>query len=203
MTDYRSTITLALLLCCLLVPAAGVAHPGHHVTELGVVAGLLHPFTGLDHLLALIAMGLWTSQLEGPSARAAPTVFVAAVALGAGATPEAFALVWRQMAVSVSVVLLGGLVASAATVSGRLVIPLAGLVGLGHGALHTGAAGDALWSATYISGLTVATAVGVALVSAPAIHLSRGSNAPVVRGLGGVVTAVGLAVAPMSFLGLG
>lgn len=193
----------ALVVCCLLMPALGVAHPGHHVTELGAVAGLLHPLTGIDHLLALIAMGLWTSQLDGPTARAAPIAFVLAVALGAELTPEAVALVWRQMAVSASVVLLGGLVASTVTVSGRLAIPLAALVGLGHGALHTGAAGDAVWGASYVVGLTVATAVGVALSAAPARRLRAESDAPLVRAIGGAIAAVGLAVTPMAFVGLG
>ena len=193
----------ALFALCLLMPVVGVAHPGHHVTELGVVAGLLHPLTGLDHLLALIAMGLWASQLDGATARAAPIAFVAAVALGAGLTPEAVALVWRQMAVSASVVLLGGLVASAVAVSGRLAIPLAGLVGLGHGALHTGAAGDAVWGASYVVGLTIATAVGVALTAAPARRLRTENDTRILRAVGGVVAAIGLAVMPMAFLGFG
>jgi urease accessory protein len=49
----------ALLLACLPLPA--LAHSGHPEAA-GLVAGLLHPLTGADHLLALLAVGIWSAR---------------------------------------------------------------------------------------------------------------------------------------------
>ena len=53
----RFTVPTALLL--LLASGTALAHPGH---DGGLAAGLAHPFTGLDHLLAMVAVGLWAAQ---------------------------------------------------------------------------------------------------------------------------------------------
>jgi urease accessory protein len=53
------------LLTLLLLPALAHAHPGHG-TEAGFVAGALHPFTGLDHLLGVLTAGLLLGWLPEP-----------------------------------------------------------------------------------------------------------------------------------------
>ncbi|MFN0068882.1 MAG: HupE/UreJ family protein [Limisphaerales bacterium] len=69
-----------------LLPLAAAAHPGHS-NEPAAGAGFLHPFTGADHLLAMIAVGLWAAQLGGRARWALPAAFLglvcAGVALGA------------------------------------------------------------------------------------------------------------------------
>ncbi|WP_260436657.1 HupE/UreJ family protein, partial [Pseudomonas aeruginosa] len=54
---------LLAALALLAAPALAFAHPGHG--EHGLVAGLAHPLTGLDHLLAMFAVGLWAAQQQG------------------------------------------------------------------------------------------------------------------------------------------
>jgi urease accessory protein len=54
----NKTRTCLLLLSGLALSLPAAAHPGH--AETGFAAGLLHPLTGLDHLLALLAVGLWS-----------------------------------------------------------------------------------------------------------------------------------------------
>ena len=56
----KSSILFAFLLC---LPALAQAHPGHSTS--GFAAGLAHPLHGLDHILAMIAVGLWATQLGG------------------------------------------------------------------------------------------------------------------------------------------
>ncbi len=65
-------------LCMLALPAA--AHPGHD-TVAGFAAGLAHPFMGLDHLLAMLGIGMWSRRQEQPLAL--PLTFVAMMAAGA------------------------------------------------------------------------------------------------------------------------
>lgn len=57
----RNAITKLLTAIILLgTSSAAFAHPGHDVS--GLAAGLVHPFSGLDHLLAMVAVGLWAAQ---------------------------------------------------------------------------------------------------------------------------------------------
>ena len=61
---------------------AAFAHVGDH-SHLGLVAGLAHPFSGLDHMLAMVAVGLWASQLGRPAMWLMPLTFPAVMAIGA------------------------------------------------------------------------------------------------------------------------
>ena len=59
MTLKRILGAMALL----LTPAIALAHPGHG--DNGLIAGIGHPIGGLDHLLAMLAVGLWAAQQQG------------------------------------------------------------------------------------------------------------------------------------------
>src|SRR4051812_28274010 len=60
-----------------------LAHVGDH-SHMSFTEGLLHPFTGLDHALAMVAVGLWASQLGGRALWLLPLTFPAVMAVGAG-----------------------------------------------------------------------------------------------------------------------
>ena len=62
----KSLYALALF----LTPAVAFAHPGHD--HAGLLAGLAHPVFGLDHLLAMLAVGLWAAQQQGAARWALP-----------------------------------------------------------------------------------------------------------------------------------
>src|SRR6185295_12960290 len=70
MTLKRTLGALALL----LTPALAFAHPGHG--DNGLIAGISHPLGGLDHLLAMLAVGLWAAQQQGAARWALPCTFV-------------------------------------------------------------------------------------------------------------------------------
>lgn len=72
---------ILLALAVFLVPVAAWAHPGHGPGS-GFVSGLVHPISGLDHILAMIAVGLWAAQLGGRALFFLPLSFVAALGLG-------------------------------------------------------------------------------------------------------------------------
>ena len=63
-----------------LSPALAFAHGGHDHS--GLLAGVAHPITGLDHLLAMLAVGLWAAQQSGTARWALPGTFVATMLLG-------------------------------------------------------------------------------------------------------------------------
>ncbi len=69
----------------LLTAGAALAHPGHAGHEaLGVGTGLLHPLTGADHMLAMVAVGLWAALRGGRSLVTWPATFVTAMLVGFG-----------------------------------------------------------------------------------------------------------------------
>ncbi|HEX8602638.1 MAG TPA: HupE/UreJ family protein, partial [Pseudoduganella sp.] len=97
-----------------------LAHPGH--VEMGFADGLLHPLTGADHLLALLAAGIWSvrqRRTEGlqlrtrPHPLVLPAVFVAMMGAGAAAGMAGLHLPGLESGIALSVLLTGVLVAAA------------------------------------------------------------------------------------------
>lgn len=96
-----------LLAALLLLPVSAYAHPGHG----GFVAGVLHPLSGLDHLAAMIAVGLLAARLAGSGRWVLPAGFVLAALLGALLGFGGLALPALEPLIAISVVVLGGLLA--------------------------------------------------------------------------------------------
>src|ERR1051325_2090722 len=84
----RNTMRRSFKLLSLVVVAtagfstAALAHVGDH-SHMSFTEGLLHPFSGVDHVLAMVAVGLWASQLGGRALWLLPLPFPAVVAVGA------------------------------------------------------------------------------------------------------------------------
>jgi len=161
---FRYRAFLASLLSALAFPAA--AHPFHGAGE-GFAAGLAHPFFGLDHLLAMVAVGVWAAQIGGRAAWIVPAVFVAAMLGGAAAALAGLGVQHVEPMVAASVLVLGLLISlkwkSGALPGALLVAFFAVFHGLAHGAeLPAGSS-----AATYMAGFALATAVlhgcGIAL----------------------------------------
>jgi urease accessory protein len=117
-----------------LTPGAALAHPGHGA---GFVAGLLHPLTGPDHLLAMLAIGLWAAVLGGRAVWALPVTFV--LALGAGGLAGHLAgveLPGVEQSILASLMILG--VATALAWRAPLGLAVAGVAAFGaaHGLAH-------------------------------------------------------------------
>jgi len=174
----NKTRTYLLLLSGLALSLPAAAHPGH--AETGFAAGLLHPLTGLDHLLALLAVGLWSRQRWGGSGRGgalAPS-FLVMMALGAssGLAPPAL-----ETSVAATVLLLGALAASGARLAPQLAVLLVGGCGFLHGLAH----GRELSGVDSGAGFLLASAAVMAL---GALARQEGWR----RMLGAVIGAAGL-----------
>src|SRR5512141_1477957 len=68
----------------LLATSPVYAHPLHGAAG-GFAGGLLHPLLGIDHLLAMVAVGVWAAQLGGSALWKVPLTFVCTLLIGAGA----------------------------------------------------------------------------------------------------------------------
>jgi len=116
-----------LMIALLVVSVPAAAHGGHGES---FAAGLAHPFTGIDHVLAMLGIGLWSRRQEQPLAM--PLTFIALMALGAlvqlpMAVPEAL--------LAATVVAVGVLAAVGRLPQGAA-FALVGLFALLHGQAH-------------------------------------------------------------------
>lgn len=178
---HKSLATLTLL----LAPSLALAHPGHEHS--GLLAGLAHPLGGLDHLLAMAAIGLWAAQQRGAARWSVPLAFVLSMLAGGLLGFAGWQLPALETGIAGSVLALGLLVALAARPAQGVAIALAGLFALSHGVAH-GLELPALASpAGYALGFVAATAAlhaaGYALVrllpvaAAPLVRLAGAASA--------------------------
>lgn len=151
----------AILLASLALPAA--AHPGHDAG--GFADGFAHPFGGFDHLMAMLAVGLWAVQYAGhPSAtqpRAPwllPASFVLAMAAGFGLGLAGVALPGVEAGIALSVLMLGLIVAFAVRPPLPAAMAVTALFALFHGHAHATEMGNVPMLA-YAAGMLLATAV--------------------------------------------
>ncbi len=135
-----------------LLPGVALAHPGHGEGS-HLIEGVLHPLTGLDHLLMLTAISAWAAQLQ-PTGRVLVSLCLA-LFVGIGATLHAGGSALLEVAIALTVIGAGVLLAVGRRwplwASGLLASAFASIHGLAHGA-----EGPA-HSMAYVAGLLVAT----------------------------------------------
>ena len=118
-----------------LTPVAALAHTGAGDTH-GVLHGFMHPVTGLDHVLAMIAVGVLAALLGGRAIWLVPTSFVAMAAVGGALGVQGVPVPFVEFGISASVILLGLAIALPAKLPLGWTAGLVGLFGLYHGYAH-------------------------------------------------------------------
>lgn len=181
-------VLMALSLVAAIGPAE--AHPGHTYSFL---AGLHHPVHGLDHLAAMVAVGLWTTVAGSRCLWFWPTAFVCAMLAGGALALGGLELPYAEPAIAASVVILGllvGLLVKAPPLAGAVMIAA---FGIAHGYAHGLEAPDGAWP-PYAAGFALATA---------ALHVTGiALGAAVLRIATSVPRALGLATAAAGLLAL-
>ena len=125
---YRDVI-LCVPLALVVAPIA-LAHPGHDGGAAGIAAGWAHPFFGVDHVLAMIAVGLLAGQRGGRATWLLPVSFIACMVVGGLLALGAMPLPFVEHGIMGSVLVLGVVVmlATRAPYSAVLVLPIASVV---------------------------------------------------------------------------
>lgn len=132
MNMRRSLLSLVAL--GVAAPTIAQAHPGLHMH--GFAEGLAHPLTGLDHLLAMIAVGFWAASLGGRARWIVPAAFVSVMAGGALAGAVGLPALAIEYLIAASVVALGLLIAFEVRIPTAPAAALVGLFALAHGYAH-------------------------------------------------------------------
>ena len=158
----------------------------------GFVTGFLHPLTGLDHVLAMVAVGIWGAQLKKPAIWILPVAFPLVMSVGGLLGIRGVPLPGVEIGVAASAVILGIMIALEARpplwVAGAIVCIFAIFHGHAHGTELPRAAAPL----TYAVGFVLAT--GLLHLCGIAIGLieSRSAGARLLRGAGGCIALVGV-----------
>ncbi|MEF2553017.1 HupE/UreJ family protein [Aurantimonas sp. A2-1-M11] len=183
----RFAIAAATLIAA-TAPAFAHLDPAAHGS---LLAGVSHPLFGWDHVLVMVAVGLWAAMIGGRALWVVAAAFVAMMGIGYAMAVAGFPLPFVEPVILASVVAVGLMVAAAV----RLPVPAAAMVvgafALFHGSAHGGELGSA-GALSFGLGFVLATAglhaVGIGLGTG----LSRIASPLLVRGLGATSAVAGL-----------
>ena len=186
---------ILLALAALLVttaPAFAHLNPDEHGS---FMAGFSHPLFGLDHILVMVAVGLWAAQIGGKALWGVPAAFVTTMAVGFGLALSGVDLPFVEPAILASVVALGLLVAMAVKLDMVASAAIVAVFALFHGHAHGGELGSA-GALQFGVGFVAATALlhiaGIGL----GLGIARLSGGAIAARIIGAVTALaGLALA--------
>jgi urease accessory protein len=182
-------LKIAVAATALVGCSAAFAHPGHaDPGQLGVAAGLLHPLTGLDHLLAMLGAGAWMAQ-QARGGRMLGGAFLGTMALGALAGANGLQLAGLEGGLALTVAALGILLAALARLPLLPGVAVLGAFALVHGNAHG------------VELPLLANAIGYLAASAMLLGIgytfgSKGS-ATVIRAAGAGLAAAGVVLAAL------
>ena len=162
----RTALRLLLAITVLLAPSVALAHPGHG-GDSSLLSGFVHPFGGIDHLLAMTAVGLFAAHLGGRALWAVPATFVAVMALGGVFGAVGVSLPFTEAAIALSVLVFGFVIFSGMTPPVLAAMALVGIFAAFHGHAHGAEMPVGASGAVYGIGFMAATALvhgfGIAL----------------------------------------
>jgi len=187
----RRVATLAPLA---LVPwITGVAHAHETATSAGLGPGFAHPFSGVDHLLVLLAIGIWAGSRRGAAGQAAPIVFLGTLAIGVAAGFSGLALPAIDPVLAVTVLVAGLMISARGALPPWLALVALAIIGLLHGNAHFHTAPDAGGVLAYFAGLLASSALLIGVGLALGRFLATRPEKPaLILMSGGLISATGV-----------
>jgi urease accessory protein len=190
----RLSLKMGLAALIAAIPALASAHPGHEHTT-SFMTGFMHPMGGLDHLLAMLAIGLWAASLGGRALWAVPAAFVGTMLIGGGLAVAGVQVPFIEQGIVLSVILMGALLVGAARFPITVCAGIAGLFALFHGAAHGLEMPLNANGAEYALGFAAATALLHVAGIGFGMAVARFQTPIVTRVMGSVIAIVGMYLA--------
>lgn len=191
MGAHSFAVLLIVALALVTMPHSAIAHVEQGQAA-GFLSGLRHPWSGLDHVLAMIAVGLWGAQLGNPAIWMLPVTFPMMMSLGAAMGLIGMGLPGVEVGIALSAVLLGGMVMGEARPKLAVAVLLVGFFAVFHGHAHGTELPPGQSGLLYSMGFVIATGclhgmgIGIGLVHRwPAGRLA-------LRGAGAFIAGMGL-----------
>jgi urease accessory protein len=182
---------LLILATALLAPATVLAHNPGGVAG-GFASGFMHPLTGIDHILAMVAVGIWGAQLGAPAIWALPIAFPLVMSVGGAMGVRGVPLPGVELGIAASALMLGLMIFLEARPSLVVAALLVGFFAIFHGYAHGKELPHAANPLAYGVGFVLATGLlHVSGISLGLIHRWP-SGARVLRVAGGGISLAGL-----------
>lgn len=192
LTPREFSASLATLVAVVLFTSPAFAHEGAEGVAGGFLAGLQHPLFGPDHLVAMVAVGLWGAFLGRPALWVLPIAFPIVMALGGALGVAGVPLPQVETGIALSAVVLGLVVALALKpplwVAGLIVAAFAIFHGHAHGTELPSAANPLAYSAGFVISTGLLHLAGIAL----GFLASGAAGRIVVRGAGAAIALAGV-----------
>ena len=187
----KRTTRLLMAAGLLLTATTAAAHTGHggHAED-GFLSGLLHPMLGLDHLLAMAAIGFWSVRQSTVMKNATPLFVVGGMVLGAGLAWGGMSLPGVETGITFSVLVAGILIATLAKMPTAIGGSLVGAFMLFHGFAHGTEMPAGATLAAYLAGFSIAT-LAITFVGRGMGGLMLRADSRFSRGVGGVLAVAG------------
>jgi urease accessory protein len=161
----------------LVLAAPAFAHTGIAAHSHGFASGFLHPLMGLDHMLAMLGIGVWAAQLGKRATWLVPAAFVAVMIAGAGFALSGAPLPMVEFGIAGSVLVIGALIAFGTRLPVGLAMGLVGLFALFHGHAHgtelPGFAHPAAYGAGFVAATVLLHGTGVGIAFAVRKHAAK------------------------------
>jgi urease accessory protein len=186
----RPAASFVLAAVFLGTASTALAHPGHELVW-DFRSGFAHPVFGADHLLAMLAVGLWAAQLGGRARWLVPAAFLTVMALGAALGRSGVMIPGLEQIIAASVLALGLLTAGQVRLPVAAGMALAGLFAVFHGFAHGAEMPATAGAFGYGTGFVLATAVIHAAGVGLGQLLQRGSE-KITKTAGWAIAACGL-----------
>lgn len=189
----RAAVT-TFVIFLILAPAAALAHPGHDGAG-GLVHGFVHPVTGIDHVLAMIAVGVLAALYGGRALWLVPMSFLfviaAAGAIGIAGIPVQIV----EAGIGLSIVVLGLMIAFQTKPPTLVAMAIVGFFALFHGYAHGSEMPNGLAGLSFATGFLIATALLLSAGAGLGLLLQRRSlSRRLIQAGGGATALVGIAV---------
>lgn len=185
----RASLRLAALLAAIpLAPA--LAHTGTGVSA-GLESGFLHPLTGPDHLVAMVAVGLWGAQLGNPAIWVLPITFPLVMAFGGLIGLSGFELPLVEPVIALSGIALGLMVAAQVRPPIWVAALMVGVFAIFHGYAHGRELPEAADPVAYAAGFVIATGLLHLAGILIGILIAWPAGAKTVRACGAAIGCVG------------
>jgi urease accessory protein len=194
MKNSKTSLSLAFALFLSLIPTIAYAHDGGNIPLGGFLVGLLHPVLGLDHLLAMLSVGILSAQIGGKAIWTVPATFVGVMAVGGLLGLAGLNLTATEIGIAISVVLLGLAIA----LERRLPI-LVAMLGVGffaifhgyaHGVEMPDTAQPVLYAIGFLTGTILIHITGVLIGDISGRYEERGKT--VLRVGGALISVIGV-----------
>ncbi|MBB4237318.1 HupE/UreJ family protein [Rhizobium esperanzae] len=188
--------SVLLALAAAALPAAASAHPAIGDAA-GFGHGFAHPISGLDHVLAMVMVGVFAFQLGGRATWLVPTTFVLVMSFGGALGAAGIDVPFVELGIALSVVVLGAIVALDVKAPLAAALGIVGLVAIFHGHAHGAEMPENAAGAAYAAGFMIATALlhGAGLALGYIIGRAGGrQGAFVARAAGGIAAISGVGI---------